>query len=166
MPNAKLENSSILIKLVQNFGSYLSQCLGCGLIWLSDYKLKHDNHLSQMDLKILACCIDRLNNLRPSVKQLTSWGVFVSHGFCRPCIREKMMAHYRSGQSRSGYHPCFATAVDGHCSQHECAYYCCCVVDQNELLNWEERKRKFLSEEASRPALFFLEPHCPESSTL
>lgn len=166
MHNANFENSSILIKVVQHFESYLSQCLGCGLIWSSDGKLKHDDHLSQMDLKILECCVDRLNDLLPSVKQLASWEIFVSHGLCRPCIREKMMEHYRSGQRRSGYHPCYATAMAGHCSQHECAYYDCCVVDQNELFNWGERKRRFLSEEACRRAFFLLEPHPPQAAHL
>lgn len=142
MSKGNFENNSILIKVVQRFESNLSQCLSCGIIWLSDYKVGNDDYLSQMDLKILACCIDRLNNLLPSVKQLASWKVFISHSLCRPCIREKMMERYRRGQKRSGYQPCYATAVDGHCSQHKCAYYDSCVVDHNELHNWEERKRR------------------------
>lgn len=142
MPNTNLENSSILIKTVQHFEPYLSQCLGCGLFWSSDFELKHENHLSQIELKLLACCIDRLNNLLPSVKQLASWGVCISHGLCRSCIRAKMIEHYRSGQRRSGYHPCYATAVDGHCSQHLCTHFDICVIDQNELYNWAMRKKK------------------------
>jgi len=164
MPNANFENSSILIKVIQRFESNLSQCLDCGLIWLSDYKLNNDAYLSQMDLKILACCIDRLNNLLPSVKQLASWKVFISHSLCHTCMREKMIERYRRSQKRSGYQPCYATAVDGHCSQHECAYYDFCVVDQNELYNWEERKKRHLSKEACSRASFLLEPHCPKSS--
>lgn len=142
MPNTNLENSSILIKTVQLFAPYLSQCLGCGLIWSLDLELKHDKPLSPMELKLLASCIDHLNNLLPSVKQLASWGVCVSHGFCRSCIREKMIEHYRRWQKLSGYHPCYATAVDGHCSQHVCAYYDFCVTDQKELSNWAMRKKK------------------------
>ena len=142
MPSSSFENISILIKAVQRFESNLSQCLGCGLVWLSDYKIKNGDYLSQVDLMVLACCIDRLNDLQPSVKQFVSWKIFISHGLCRPCKREKMMEYYRRGQKQSGYHPCYATAVDGHCSQPHCAYYDFCVVDQKELHNWEERKKK------------------------
>ena len=165
MTNAKFENSLILIKVVQRFDSTLSLCLGCGHIWVSDFKFKNDAYLSQLELKLLSCCIDRLNSLQPSVKQLASWKVYVSHGLCRPCLREKMMERYRRTQKVSGYHPCYATAVDGHCSQQICAYYDFCVVDQNELHNWEERKRRFLIKEACRQASFPFETHCPESST-
>jgi hypothetical protein len=147
MPNAYFENNSFLIKLVQHFESSLSLCLGCRLMWFSDYNRKNGAKWSELDLKILACCIDNLNKLQPSVEQLASWKVFISHGICRSCMREKMVARYRTSQKGAGYHPCYATAVDGHCSQYECAYYDCCVVDQSELCNWAERKKKTSLEE-------------------
>lgn len=142
MSNVNFENSSFLIKLIQHFESSLSLCLGCKLIWFSEFNRKNNANWSEIDLKILACCIDRLNNLQPSVEQLASWKVFISHGICRSCMREKMIERCRTSQKGEGYHPCYATAVHGHCSQHECAYYDFCVVDQSELYNWEKRKKK------------------------
>lgn len=164
MPDFNSENNSILIKVLRHYQSNVSQCLGCGVFWLSNYKLKSGDYLSQMDHNILASCIARLNDQLPSVKQLASWKIFISHSLCRPCIREKMIDYYRRGQKQSGYHPCYATAVDGHCSQPHCAYYDFCVVDQNELYNWEERKRRFLSAEGCRPGFSILELDSSESS--
>lgn len=154
MPNAIFGNSSSLVKVVQRYDSNLSLCLDCSLIWLSDYKGKKNDCLAQRDLRILAYCIKRLNNLLPSVEQLTSWKIFISHGLCRPCMRSKMMESYRRRQKRAGYHPCYATAVHGHCSQLECAYYDSCVVDQNQLRDWDERKRRLLTEEICRRTSF------------
>jgi hypothetical protein len=144
MSNVNFENSSALIEAAQRFDSNLSQCLNCGIIWLSNHKDKNGVCLSQEDLKILVYSKDGIKDLPPSEEQLASWNVFISHGLCHPCMREVMIERYRTRQKGSGYHPCFATAVHGHCSQHECAYYDLCVVDQNELYNWEERKRMLL----------------------
>lgn len=138
-----------LVDTAVEFKDCLTQCIRCKLIWISHETLKAlekgTKFISQEDWELLQKCVMDLNTWEPDVKELAAAGIFISHGLCHPCIRDRLISLVRPKQAKSGYRPCFGTAINGHCSEDGtngrplCDHYCVCVVNEQELSLWEQR---------------------------
>lgn len=143
------------VRATGRFKEYLTQCLRCRLVWISHDTLKilikEERILSQEEWEMLQKCLAYINSWGPNVKELEGAGLFVSHGLCAPCTRDRLIPLIRPKQARDGYRQCFGTAIDGHCSEDGtngrplCTYYCGCVVSQQELVLWEEKLKDIQS---------------------
>ncbi len=128
-----------LIKAAWRFSEHLSRCVVCGYVSMVNL----DNCFADDKLLLLKMTCKELNNLNLCVKQLGALEIFLTGGMCAPCVRQKMLSLARVRQEKEGFFPCFGTAVDGHCSQRDCKYYSCCVVDRQALEEWEKRKTRY-----------------------
>lgn len=129
------------LKAVWRFENNLTQCIDCRLVWINSYQINGNGRgLHPEELLHLEWCVEELNALHLCVAQLASLEIFISHGLCRLCLRNKLVPIRRKVQKNNGFFDCFATAEHGHCSQYACEYYTICVVDQEALGNWKERR--------------------------
>jgi hypothetical protein len=143
-----------LIKAAWKFSEHLSRCVVCGCVSIVNF----DNSFFDDKLSLLEMTCKELNNLNLCVRQLGTLEIFLTGGMCVPCVRQKMFDVAKRRQKKEGFFPCFGTAVDGHCSQRDCKYYSCCVIDRKTLKEWEERKKRRCNPECDLKEYF----NCPE----
>lgn len=115
---------------------YFEQCIECRTI-------RFTQAVTSEMAKFLRPCLEEFRNWAPIKSELEAQEIFISHGSCKCCVRERLMELARRRQSNQGLHSCFGQAVDGHCSEDgtnghgKCIYYGSCVVDRQELAEWE-----------------------------
>jgi hypothetical protein len=126
------------VATVQRFQKYLKGCAHCHFIWCSKKDIA-GRQFNEEEMENIQRCIIELNNLELNVKVLERLKVEISHGICIPCWRLKRGEKVRREQQEMGYHPCYGTANDGHCTQTACKWFSVCVVDQVELAIWKQK---------------------------
>jgi len=124
------------LEVAKKYEDYFHQCIECRMIRLVQ-------SIPEETKKFLQPCLEELRSWAPVKCELESNGLFISHGACKCCTRERIMQVVRRNQSRQGFYQCFGQAVHGHCTEDgtngrkKCDYYSSCVVTQAEIYEWE-----------------------------
>ncbi len=129
-----------LVRAAWKFSGNLSRCVVCGQVSIANYKKNGlGEELNSEDRFLLEKTCNELNNLNLCIRQLGALEIHLTGGMCAPCVRDKMIKVARNRQIKQGFSPCFGTAIDGFCSQKDCKYYSCCVLDGKTLSSWQKR---------------------------
>lgn len=137
------------LKALWRFESYLTQCICCRAMWASPPEKGGNGNgsgngvehtLSCEEMEVLQACLQELNRIKPCTGWLAEREVFVSHGMCKLCFRDRIMPLWKKRQKKESPFDCFGTAVNGYCDQVACVYRDTCVVNEEDIRQWKERR--------------------------
>ena len=115
------------LRAAKHFQNFFVQCVEC-----RNFRIVEGAPANSA--RFLQRFIDEFNSWAPCMMELKAFGFQISHGSCKMCIRERFIEVSRRNQVKEGLFPCFASAINGHCSEKgKCKYYNSCVTTQEEI---------------------------------